>query len=94
MVSTDMKSEKETKSKTPQECPVCDGEWASFPKPPITCDGVHSDEERACKECWEAHLSFQVEERDPRRIECMFCTSIINSRAEVKRLARKGTLIR
>lgn len=40
-----------------------------------------------------AHLSYQVEERDPRNIECLFCNSKI-SKEELKRLARPRTVIR
>lgn len=50
----------------------------------------HSQDERACDQCWEAWLSLQVEENQPDQIECMFCNSLLEAE-QIKSFARVGT---
>ena len=73
-------------------CLICESDVSSV-KSPTTCSGKHVAEQCACTECWEAHLNTEVEEKDPYKVECMFCSSVIY-RLDLKRLARKGTLNR
>jgi hypothetical protein len=57
---------------------------------PKTCAKPHSEQQRACKECWEAHLSTEIDAKHPSEIKCMFCKSNV-IRVDVKRLARPTT---
>jgi len=57
---------------------------------PQSCRRRHTDTERACGQCWEAHISTEVEEKAPNQIECMFCDSILTE-AEILKLARRPT---
>lgn len=93
IVPTNTELEANSTNGTMKTCNICNGEAETLKVTPITCFRFHGEAERACNECWEAQLSLQVEELDPRDIECMFCSSIINSR-EVKRLAFGNTFKR
>lgn len=55
----------------------------------------HADSKRACADCWEGWLSAQVEEKPANQIRCIDddCSAVI-TRAELDKLARKGTLDR
>lgn len=50
----------------------------------------HGDDHRACGECWEAHISLQVQERHAADIQCMFCPKVLNA-IEIKHLSRVDT---
>ncbi|GAB1744423.1 hypothetical protein NU219Hw_g1701t1 [Hortaea werneckii] len=78
-------------------CQVCYGEFSQLRHSPAECtdrEGRLVDHkkkgERACQECWEVHLSNEVEEKAAEEIECLFCHSKI-SEGEVKSLAWAGT---
>lgn len=60
---------------------------------PHGCSRKHGPDERACSECWEAHLSLEVEIKQRDRIQCLFCTSGVGDK-DFERLARVGTLER
>jgi hypothetical protein len=83
--------------KTPHKmkhCNICESDGVTLRVSPKTHERKHSEQERACGQCWEAHLSLQVEEKNKSsEIECMFCTSEIGE-ADFKSLAREGTKYR
>lgn len=75
-------------------CEICGTQARRYlRKSPSTCKVGHSDSERACEQCWEAHLSTEVEEKAPSKVECMFCNSVL-PKSEIKYLARSGTFVR
>jgi hypothetical protein len=74
-----------------KHCSICMSEGVTLRVSPKTHERKHGESERACGQCWEAHLSLQVEEKyKSSEIECMFCTSEI-SEADFMSLAREGT---
>ena len=77
-------------------CPICAAEVSSFKVSPSTCSGGHSEDERACGECWEAYLSKEVEDKALGDIRCMFHHQGKHTldKEQVKKLARKGTMER
>lgn len=80
-------------AKTIKQCPICTSEVQSFPLSPESCGAGHeatSFGERACGECWEAHLGLQIQESPFGMVTCLFCGGFINE-ADLERLARKGT---
>jgi hypothetical protein len=78
---------------TMKDCTVCGFEVHSLRVSPKHGTRKHSEDERACDECWEVYLSLQVEENKPDQIECMFCTSTLDFQ-QIGKLARQGTLFR
>ena len=82
--------------KAPKPCPICAVEVTAFSVSPTSCVGGHDANQRACSECWEAYLSTEIEEKPPEEIKCMFCPGKegVLSKAELQKLARKGTLER
>ncbi|KAI7337986.1 hypothetical protein KC315_g1978 [Hortaea werneckii] len=78
-------------------CQICYGEVNQLRVSPDKCTdrkGRPIDHrkkgERACQECWEVHLSNEVEEKPAEEVECLFCYSKM-SEDQVKSLARAGT---
>ncbi|KAI6818164.1 hypothetical protein KC352_g224 [Hortaea werneckii] len=73
---------------------ICYGEVSQLRNSPDKCrdrEGrpiEHS--KRACGECWEVHLSNEVEEKPTENIECLFCYTKL-SEAQIKRFAWAGT---
>ena len=76
-----------------KECNVCGAEANSLRVSPKHGTHKHKEIERACDECWEIHISLQVEENKPDQIECMFCKSTLDFQ-QIGKLARKGTVFR
>ena len=77
-----------------KHCSICGSDDVTLRVSPKNHERKHGESERACGQCWEAHLSLQVEERNKSsEIESMFCTSEI-SEANFKSLAREGTKYR
>lgn len=77
-----------------KHCTICASDLDGFTKiSPRDHKEVHSDDGRACGQCWEAWLSLQVEEKNPEEIECLFCKSPM-SETDFMSLARKATGIR
>jgi hypothetical protein len=76
-----------------KECNVCGTEASSLGVSPKHGTRKHKESERACDECWEIHVSLQVEENKPDQIECMFCKSTLDFQ-QIGKLARKGTIFR
>lgn len=50
----------------------------------------HGDDHRACGECWEAHLSLQVQEKHAAEVQCMFCPKVLTA-SEIGDLSRKDS---
>lgn len=73
-----------------KDCPVGAHQAQILMKSPRTCDEEH---DRACRRCWEKHLSNEVEEVKQTGIRCMFCLTQMG-REDLVRLARKGTVKR
>jgi hypothetical protein len=73
-----------------KECNICDGEVSSLRVSPSHGTRKHSEDERACGECWEVYLSLQVEENKPDQIECMFCKSTLDFQ-QIKKLSYIST---
>ncbi|KAI7083829.1 hypothetical protein KC356_g7254 [Hortaea werneckii] len=78
-------------------CQICYGEVSQLRNSPDECrdrEGrpiEHSKKgQRACGECWEVHLSNEVEEKPTENIECLFCYTKL-SEAQIKRFAWMGT---
>jgi len=76
-----------------KHCNVCASDVKSLRVSPVHSNHKHSEEERACDECWEVYLSLQVEENKPDQIECMFCKSTLDFQ-QIGKLARQGTIFR
>lgn len=93
--TTQVPSLKETRERTMEyqkECSVGAHTAQILMRSPATCAQKH---DRACKRCWENHLSNEVETMDTRDgvVRCMFCLAGIG-RDDLIRLARKGTFER
>ncbi|KAH9827019.1 hypothetical protein Tdes44962_MAKER09870 [Teratosphaeria destructans] len=71
-------------------CTICGAEDSSLRTSPTTCAEPHTQDERACGECWEAYISMHLEEKLGEQIACMFCESVLPEKA-IKALSRKGT---
>lgn len=76
-----------------KHCTTCASDVPSLKISPIHGTRKHSEDERACEECWEIYISLQVEENKPDQIECMFCKSTLDFE-QIGKLARKGTISR
>jgi hypothetical protein len=77
-----------------KHCNICESDGVTLRVSPKNHERKHGEQERAYGECWEAHLSLQVEEKNKSsEIECMFCTSEI-SEDDFQSLARRGTKYR
>ena len=74
-------------------CFVCYSWVKQLRYPPKTCKAPHSDTQRACRECWEAYNSLQVEEKRAEDIECMLCSDKLPA-AMLKSYSRPQTSIR
>lgn len=74
----------------PKECAICASDVKKLKITPDTCNRQHTKEERACSECWEAHLSHEVENRYAELVQCLFCDSILPAQ-KVQYLAHKDT---
>ncbi|KAI7252316.1 hypothetical protein KC343_g6562 [Hortaea werneckii] len=80
-----------------ETCQICYGEVDKLRVSPTKCKDregrsiEHKKKcERACGECWEVHLSNEVEEKPAEEIECLFCYTKL-SEDQVKSLAWAGT---
>jgi len=83
-----------TTTRKMKHCNICESDGVTLRVSPKSHERKHGESERACEQCWEAHLSLQVEEKSKSdEIECMFRTSEI-SEADFKSLAREGTKYR
>lgn len=76
-----------------KNCNICGVETVPLRISPKHGTRKHSEDERACEECWEIYISLQVEENKPDQIECMFCKSTLDFQ-QIAKLARKGTVFR
>ena len=77
-----------------KHCNICESDGVTPRVSPKNHERKHGEQERACGQCWEAHLSLQVEEKNnSSEIQCMFCTSEM-SEADFMNLAQKGTKYR
>ena len=74
-----------------KQCNICGSNVASLRvSPQHSGQHNHAQHERACKQCWEAWLSMQVEENPPYRIECMFCNALLDAK-QIQTLGYEGT---
>lgn len=75
-------------------CNTCTSDGVTLRVSPKNHEPKHSEQKRACGQCWEAYLSLQVEEKNKSsEIECMFCKSGMGE-ADFQSLAQKGTKVR
>jgi hypothetical protein len=74
-----------------KHCSICESDGVALRASPKNHERKHDGHETACGQCWEAHLSLQVEEKNrSSEIKCMFCTSKMSA-DDFKSLAREGT---
>lgn len=78
---------------TMKKCNICGAKVASLKISPVHGTRKHSEDERACEECWEIYISLRVEESKPDQIECMFCRSTLDFE-RIGKLARQGKIFR
>ncbi|KAI6796710.1 hypothetical protein KC332_g9843 [Hortaea werneckii] len=78
-------------------CQICYGEVSQLRDSPLKCTDREGrpiehrkKSQRACQECWEVHLSNEVEEKPAENIECLFCHTKM-SEDQVKSFAWAAT---